>query len=627
VHDAYHQQKELLEAQFPSPGSRGSTQCTFAQMLTEIEACAPEACEEMLYSLANRIILSTNWWDVFTVNLVQTGFYSLDMTREVRAALQGFIMPYMVDSSDDILSSWSCFKPGQDSYPGPHGLASALKLLLQEVTSDSDFTQFRKYLEFSKIMKSPAPSGWINHLSLEKVCAIFDTYVTEYKHQGWRIAPLQHMMASLGQLPYAQNPALLDSVVDTILTKGIAPVMQKFKDDIFSAARPDVVPTTPIDVFLLCMLLNVGHAEFDSSRPVHEIMLSFAGAYSKGCLSPLQAHWQALPVIEMPTIKVPSETVSDTGVLAAFGEVIGKLQSAMSLVNPLYGRLRTQPPEALNQDAEGRFLAQLLYNDRYFQKSKAVTRDSVHKDTREKLLRTVEFLLEGLSGGLKDNITCVADPAVRDEITSKLHLDTLHRYIADEYQRYESAPTRKDKPLCVGFFPTRGVFTEFAGYICDTCLVQTSDLVQRHANLVFVYFTRQTEHADKTSSSSSFAGGSLVVEITIKDERGGERPALMIRGFNPSSQLLKKVKTSDIFDRFVGYLSEIASAMRIDTIVVPQDDSWRIALSNRPFVFEHIKSCYMDRGAKTYAVADVVAATVNEVPVHTVVSIWEAGES
>lgn len=623
IHDACLQQKELFEAQFPSPDTFGSVHCTFAQMLSEIEACAPETCEEALYSLANRIILSSNWWDVFTVNLLSTGFYNEDMTHEVRAALQDFIMPYMVNCSDDMLSSWSCFKPGQSSYPTPSDLASTLKLLLQDVTSDADFTQFREYLEFSKVMKSPASSGWIDHISLESMCAIFKTYVTEFKHQGWRIAPLQHMMASFGQLPYIHNHALVDSIVDTVLTKGIAPAMQRFRSDIFSSDRPDVVPSTPIDVFLLCIILNVGHAEFTSSRPAHEIMLNFARASRRGSLRPLPSHWKPLPVIELPTIKTPSEVVLDADVLSAFGEVIGKLQSAMSLVNPLYGRLRAQPPASLNQDAEGRFLAQLLYNDRYFQKSKAVTRDSSHKDTREKLLRTVEFLFEGLSGGLKNNITCVADPEVRAEIKSKLHLDTLHRYIADEYQRYESAPFRKDKPLRVGFIPTRGVFTEFAGYICDTCLVEAADLVQRHPNLVFVYFTRQTANPDKTLSTS-FAGGSLVVEITIKDEHGGERQALMIRGFNPSSQLLKKVKTSEIFNHFVAYLSQIASASGIDTIVVPQDDSWGIALSNRPFVFEHIKGHYMDRGAAMYTVADVHAATINNVPVHRVVSIWEA---
>jgi|GEM_PF-6551131 len=623
AHDACHQQKELFEAHFPSSDSFGSTQSTFAQMLSEMEACDPEKCEELLYSLANRIILSSNWWDVFTVNLLNTGFYDKDMTREVRAALQGCIMPYMVDSGEDILSSWSCFKPGQGSYPTPHDLASTLKLLLQDVTSDADLTQYWEYLEFSKVMKSPASSGWINHISLEKLYAIFKTYVTEFKHHGWRIAPLQHMMASFGQLPYLHNHTLLDSMVDTVLTKGIAPFIQRCKRDIFSSNRPDIVPATPIDVFLLCILLSVGHAEFTSSRPAHEVMLNFAHARRRGSLSPLQPHWKPLPVIELPTIKAPSEVVSDPDVLSAFGEVTSKLQSAMSLVSPLYGRLRRHPPAPLNQDAEGRFLAQLLYNDRYFQKSKAVTRDSGLKDTREKLLRTVEFLVEGLSGGLKDNITCVADPVVRDEIKSKLHLGTLHRYIADEYRRYESVPIRKDKPLRVGFFPTRGVLTEFAGYICDTCLVQTADLIERHPNLVFVYFTRQTENPDKTLSTS-FAGGSLVVEITIKDEQGRERQALMIRGFNPSSQLLKKVRTSDVFHHFVTYLSHIASASGIDTIVVPQDDSWRIALSNRPFVFEHIKGHYVDRGATIYTVADVHAATINDVPVHSVVSIWEA---
>ena len=163
---------------------------------------------------------------------------------------------------------------------------------------------------------------------------------------------------------------------------------------------------------------------------------------------------------------------------------------------------------------------------------------------------------------------------------------------------------------------------EFAGYICDTCLTRARNIAEQHPNLVFIPFIKETAGPDG-SSLASFEGGSLVAEIILKDDNGQEQRALMIRGFNPSGAILKKVKASQIFEHFLTYLSGVAAADGISTIVVPRDDTWGVALTNRPFVFELIRTRYVDSGAPIYRVVSVEAAHINDVPVHEVVAVWQ----
>jgi hypothetical protein len=619
AHDANQRGIDLLSACFPVAETGSHATHTLNQIISAIELCRPEERPTLLRNSANWIQRSSSWWDSVSSTLHQLG-YTKQSICEIREQLRDCAIPYMLDNSEAMLLSWSCLKPGLHRYPSAEELTKTLQLLTKEASTTADHKQSRRYVEFSKLLASSTSANWIEHLSLAQVSSLFAFYSDSHRDRSWNIAPLLHMIASFDRLELMREPMFLKHALAALLQSDIHTQVKEMEHSLAKAIPNRVIPKTPIDILLMSLALGVDHAEFTSSQPVDAILADFQRKYYQGSLAPLRAAWKPSSVLEMPTIGRLKETITDSQLLASL-ELIGlELESAMSVANPLYGRLRATPPAQLNQDAKGRFLAELLFNKRYFDKCQSIVRT---KHPRDKLLRAVEMLSEGLAGGLKDNIKSAEDPKIRAQIREQLGFEVLARYISDEHRRHETAQVRNDSSLRVSFAPTRGVLAEFAGYICDTCLTRTTDLIEKHPDLVFIPFIKHSANSDG-SASSSFVGGSLVAQITIRDNNGNEREALMIRGFNPSMALLKKVKTSAVFDHFLSYLSEIATASGISTIVVPRDETWGIALSNRPFVFELIKSRYIESGAEEYSVASVDSATINQVPVHRVISVWES---
>ncbi len=133
--------------------------------------------------------------------------------------------------------------------------------------------------------------------------------------------------------------------------------------------------------------------------------------------------------------------------------------------------------------------------------------------------------------------------------------------------------------ICLTFVPTRGVPAEFAGHICDTCLTRSLGLMERHKHLVFVLFITNLPSSPE-AVESSFEGGALVVEVTMRDSNGCEERALLIRGLNPSRRLLKEVQAGPLIEGRIDYLANFAASEGFSTIVVPEDEMWGIGLTN-----------------------------------------------
>lgn len=110
----------------------------------------------------------------------------------------------------------------------------------------------------------------------------------------------------------------------------------------------------------------------------------------------------------------------------------------------------------------------------------------------------------------------------------------------------------------------------FVGEICDSC---AHEPVSNYPNMAFVTFA---EH--KKSNFAKYSGGFILILTSAVD---GNR-SLIIRGYNPTQTLLKKVEIHALFDSVLEYVSGIASELSCSYILAPRDAIPGLAFSNRP---------------------------------------------
>jgi hypothetical protein len=91
--------------------------------------------------------------------------------------------------------------------------------------------------------------------------------------------------------------------------------------------------------------------------------------------------------------------------------------------------------------------------------------------------------------------------------------------------------------------------------------------------MAFVTFA---EH--KKSNFAKYSGGFILILTSAVD---GNR-SLIIRGYNPTQTLLKKVEIHALFDSVLEYVSGIASELSCSYILAPRDAIPGLAFSNRP---------------------------------------------
>jgi hypothetical protein len=177
-------------------------------------------------------------------------------------------------------------------------------------------------------------------------------------------------------------------------------------------------------------------------------------------------------------------------------------------------------------------------------------------------------------------------PGVPELLHKALHIDAILAELDRSYQEYLQLP-RSTRSREVEFHPTNGILKEFAGDICGSCISRLNFLSENASEGVFVPFVRGAKSGQGSNASGQrrLEGGSFVFDGTLVDGS----PVLVIRGFNPSQALIKEVPVGELFDSFVDYLEGVARVQGKAAVVVPDDEAWRNALSNRRFAFLHVR--------------------------------------
>ncbi len=613
--DAAFQGIPFLQVTVVVPDGDAARRLTIEQMIDTLELSSADQRPSSLEAIARHTLSLNQWWDRLEVALTSFIGYPIGTGRAIRSHFgNSERVPHMLSDSVLQILNWSCFSRENKSFPSPDNIALTLYALSFGDTPHSSGFDIRNYELFSAVMSAPAVPNWVREIGLAHMAALFMQYKNACSGQRFSVMPLKQMMSSIGRLSY--EPDLFRRSFAAVMSGSLESFRKTTASELCRV--PDVLePRSPVDVMMYCIVLGIDHAEFSSSKLVIDVLRDFNARYeSGGWVAPKSCWRQSGPVV-LPTIRRQKETVSDSGVLRSMAQISDEIRLAMSLVNPTYGRLRSSPPPALCNDVKGLFLADLLSRERYYEKCSQLLST---EHARDRIMQLVEIVNEHLSGGLDDEVRSFTEPDTRQSIVQTLGFDVLTRYVFDEYLRHQSPSLRTDKHLTLSFVPTRGVLAEFAGHLCNTCLTRSSNLVEQNSGLVFVPFIRNSASADGTSTPS-FAGGSLVVEVMIRGPLGEPERALMIRGFNPSIGLLKKVAAGSLVEAFADYLVDIAIADGISAIVVPRDETWGLALTNRPFVFHYFEQTYFDSNSPARKVVDLDSARINAIDVREVVEI------
>jgi hypothetical protein len=134
----------------------------------------------------------------------------------------------------------------------------------------------------------------------------------------------------------------------------------------------------------------------------------------------------------------------------------------------------------------------------------------------------------------------------------------------------------------VTFLPTRGVIMELLGTISGSCVRRLTNIARTYNEATAIAFI----------SGDQFPlvmGGCLVFKGSLKGS-----PVLVIRGFNPVYELLDRVDTPELFEKFADYALTLAMAEGCSAVVIAHADFWHNAASIRVPVFFHLQDRYGD---------------------------------
>lgn len=181
--------------------------------------------------------------------------------------------------------------------------------------------------------------------------------------------------------------------------------------------------------------------------------------------------------------------------------------------------------------------------------------------------------------------------------------------LKDDLENYRECATShlSGKHLAVTFTPTRGLLGSLAGFVCRTCAsVNGADFLY-NPNFVFVPFTvEKTSQMNPDNPEELDLGGGTIL-IQGKTTEGED--VLVIRGFNPTNELLRLVDGASLFDEFVRYAYELADLLGISKVLIPADKLSGYVVTNRYTCFPYIKSRYV--GMTPVHLADSPNTTYN----------------
>ena len=129
------------------------------------------------------------------------------------------------------------------------------------------------------------------------------------------------------------------------------------------------------------------------------------------------------------------------------------------------------------------------------------------------------------------------------------------------------------------FIPTRGLLMEFSGHIADACWASKYDSIAEsfpNFSTVVLVQNRGTKH-------ERLAGAGMLIET----ESNNGTPLLVIRGLNPIENVINSLNVEDFYQKFTGYITQIAERAGRQPAIVIDDHSGGSA-SNRPALFQFL---------------------------------------
>lgn len=131
----------------------------------------------------------------------------------------------------------------------------------------------------------------------------------------------------------------------------------------------------------------------------------------------------------------------------------------------------------------------------------------------------------------------------------------------------------------IEFIPTRGLLMEFSGHIADACWASKYNSIAEsfpNFSTVVLVQNRGTKH-------ERLAGAGMLIETIAHDGA----PLLVIRGLNPIENVINSLSVEDFYQKFTGYIKQIAESTGRQPAIVIDDHSGGSA-SNRPALFQFL---------------------------------------
>jgi hypothetical protein len=132
----------------------------------------------------------------------------------------------------------------------------------------------------------------------------------------------------------------------------------------------------------------------------------------------------------------------------------------------------------------------------------------------------------------------------------------------------------------VEFIPTRGLLMEFSGHIADACWASKHDSMAE----LFPNFSAVVLVQNRGTKHERLAGAGMLIETTAHDGT----PLLVIRGLNPIENVINSLDVEDFYQKFTGYIKQIAERTGRQPAIVIDDHSGGSA-SNRPALFHLLR--------------------------------------
>ncbi len=558
-----------------------------------------ELMSELVSLSANEAVSATREWFARTKNSVSfwIELYSglrdsalpgtmPELFRDVREKLEhNFRSEWLAERNVQSVAVWSSLLKDPVLTPSATSVAAALEHLLPAKAPDPNQLEDSCLSKFSRVMSATKAAEWTTVIPLPWAAALYRVYFDLQRGQKVNNAPFLQMLLSSHHYP--DNWEEVRPQFFSILNDN-DPVsrLRRCEDEIrveLNKLRPPHATDDPITILLTAKILGFSKSDFELRHPLGDILSAFSHNVALNKVSPLEPEWVEHSG-SIPRVK----RLKESTLVERLGEIANRRNDESIRYGHLErdakrGRIVSSSEEACFMDSPfAVLLGEMRANTRYLMKLWHLGEEI---RTREAILTLVELLAEVCNGGAFNDIKCVQDPAFLTVLREDLELESLIQGVREEFLSHEMPTNLTAHKLEVAFKPTRGVLTEFVGHLCDTCFSRVPEFAKNAPWATFVPFVKNPNARGKDGVHPSFAGGSLVIETDALDDAGCLSRVFLIRGYNPSNSLLKSVHTPALFDEFSRYLVGIAKARGVSHILVPEDSSWGLAFTNRPYAF------------------------------------------